>query len=64
LPLPSSLASDTSVVHGSNGDVTILASGDLALLLGWLAEQPLARLLIEPVGLRTIYEHHHGSTQS
>jgi ABC-2 type transport system ATP-binding protein len=61
-PLPADLAGDTRVQPGPAGDVTIHASGDLALLLGWLAEQPLTRLHIEPIGLRTIYEHHHGAT--
>jgi ABC-2 type transport system ATP-binding protein len=61
-PLPTNLAREARVDQGPGGEVTILVSGDLALLLGWLAEQPLTRLHIEPVGLRTIYERHHGAT--
>jgi ABC-2 type transport system ATP-binding protein len=61
-PLPADLAGETRVENGPDGGVTIHASGDLARLLGWLAEQPLTRLHIEPVGLRTIYERHHGAT--
>lgn len=41
------------------GRVTILTDGPLEPLLGWLAEQPLAELQIEPVGLRATYEKHH-----
>jgi ABC-2 type transport system ATP-binding protein len=55
LPLSESLA----ISRGAAGSVTILTSGDLAPLLGWLAEQPLESLQIEPVGLRTVYERHH-----
>jgi ABC-2 type transport system ATP-binding protein len=59
-PPPESLAGQLAIERGANGDVTILTAGDLAPLLGWLAQQPLARLQIEPVGLRTVYERHHG----
>ena len=58
---PSAVAAELSIEHGPNEDVIILAAGDLAPLLGWLGQQPLARLKIEPVGLRTIYERHHGA---
>lgn len=58
-PPPGDLAPNLQITHGPNGAVTILTAGDLAPLLGWLAEQPLAKLAIEPVGLRTIYERHH-----
>jgi ABC-2 type transport system ATP-binding protein len=59
---PVELAGGLEIVRGGNGDVTILAAGDLAPLLGWLAQQPLVRLQIEPVGLRAVYERHHGAT--
>lgn len=47
---------------GAPRELSILTRGDLAPLLGWLAEQPLRELTIEPVGLRTVYERHHPST--
>lgn len=59
-PPPEELASGLEIERGVNGDVTILAAGELAPLLGWLSRQPLAKLQIEPVGLRTVYERHHG----
>ena len=60
---PTELASQLDVsVDGSLA--TILASGDLAPLLGWLAQQPLAELQVEPLGLRAAYERHHPSTHS
>jgi ABC-2 type transport system ATP-binding protein len=46
----------------SQGDVRIVTRGDLAPLLSWLSQQPLAQLSIEPVGLRTVYERHHPVT--
>jgi hypothetical protein len=57
---PTHLAASLQITRGSENAVTILTSGDLAPLLGWLAGQPLARLQIEPVGLRAVYERHHG----
>jgi ABC-2 type transport system ATP-binding protein len=59
-PPPEELASRLQVSRGQDGDVTILTGVDLAALLWWLARQPLASLEIEPVGLRTVYERHHG----
>lgn len=59
---PAELAAGLEIKRGANGDVTMLAAGDLAPLLGWLSQQPLARLQIEPVGLRAVYERHHGAT--
>lgn len=56
---PISLAANLTISGDASGSVTILTSGDLAPLLGWLAQQPLASLQVEPVGLRTVYERHH-----
>lgn len=56
---PPSLSTRLEIAYDSSGRVTILTSDDLAPLLGWLAEQPLESLQIEPVGLRTVYERHH-----
>ena len=58
-PAPLELAVGLEITPGPDGDVTIFTPGDLAPLLGWLAQQPLAELQIEPVGLRAIYERHH-----
>jgi ABC-2 type transport system ATP-binding protein len=58
-PPPPQLAENLDVTNDANDEVVILTRGDLAPLLGWLAQQPLERLQIEPVGLRTVYERHH-----
>jgi ABC-2 type transport system ATP-binding protein len=58
------LAGSLEISGGPTGEVTILTRGDLAPLLGWLGQQPLARLEIEPVGLRTVYERHHPTSPS
>jgi ABC-2 type transport system ATP-binding protein len=57
-PPPVELAANLEIKHDAR-EVIILTRGDLAALLGWLAQQPLVRLSIEPVGLRTVYERHH-----
>jgi ABC-2 type transport system ATP-binding protein len=56
---PPELAASLEVSRGADGELVILTRGDLAPLLGWLAQQPFVRLQIEPVGLRTVYERHH-----
>ncbi len=53
------LAEHVQITPDGNGSVTILTDGPLQPLLGWLAEQPLSELQIEPVGLRAVYERHH-----
>jgi ABC-2 type transport system ATP-binding protein len=61
-PAPPSFAATMEIARPSDGEIVILTRGELAPLLGWLAQQPLAQLEIEPVGLRTIYEKHHPAT--
>ena len=58
-PPPPELAASLEISRGPNGEVIILTRGELAALLGWLSQQPLVQLAIEPVGLRTVYERHH-----
>lgn len=53
------LAEKLTIESEHDNHAVILAEGDLAPLLGWLAEQPIAELQIEPSGLRTIYDHYH-----
>ena len=50
-------------IQTDNQNATILADGDLAPLLKWLADQPIAELQIEMAGLRTIYERVHPATK-
>ncbi|MAT70495.1 MAG: multidrug ABC transporter ATP-binding protein [Planctomycetaceae bacterium] len=59
-PAPPELATGLKVTELPSGETQILTPGDLAPLLGWLSQQPLAELQIEPVGLRTVYARHHG----
>jgi ABC-2 type transport system ATP-binding protein len=63
-PPPAELAASLEIAGSANGEVVIRTHGDLAPLLGWLAKQPLSRLQIEPVGLRTVYERHHPASTS
>ncbi len=53
------LAEQLEISPNDSGSVTMLTEGALEPLLGWLAEQPLAELQIEPLGLRAAYERHH-----
>ena len=61
-PPHSKLAKQLQIVSDENGSVTILTDGPLQSLLGWLADQPLAELQIEPIGLRAVYERYHPSS--
>ncbi|QDS97415.1 ABC transporter ATP-binding protein [Adhaeretor mobilis] len=60
LNLPSEkLAKQMKIETNDSGRVTILTDGDLAPLLGWLSDQAVTELQIEPVGLKTVYERYH-----
>jgi ABC-2 type transport system ATP-binding protein len=58
-PLPAALAESVELYPPTADGVTIIARGELAPLLGWLAQQPLAELQIEPIGLSSVYHRHH-----
>lgn len=53
----------TALAVSAEGDVAIRAPGELAPLLGWLATLPLAAVRIEPIGLKAVYDHYHGSRE-
>ena len=44
-----------------DGAVTLEYTGELPLLLEWLARQPLLDLRLEPLGLAGIYQRYHGA---
>ena len=58
-PPQGDLAQQLQIQQHDQQSVTILTEGALEPLLGWLAEQPLDQLQIEPIGLRAAYERHH-----
>ncbi len=58
-PPPEAIASQLSISHRAEQEVTIDAPGELAPLLGWLATLPLADVHVEPIGLAAVYEQYH-----
>lgn len=62
--LPRELLGEESRVVQEGDLATIDSPGDLAPLLGWLAQLPLRDIRIEPVGLRTIYDRYHRPEQT
>jgi ABC-2 type transport system ATP-binding protein len=58
-PVPGALVGHVVIHPTNNGHVTIDTDGELAPLFGWLAEQRLKEVQIEPIGLETVYEHFH-----
>jgi ABC-2 type transport system ATP-binding protein len=59
-PVPDALRDEVSVQMDAAGHVTIETPGELSPLLGWLATLPVARMHVEPVGLRSLYSQLHG----
>jgi ABC-2 type transport system ATP-binding protein len=60
---PASCAEQLTIRSVGEGEVLIDMPGELSPLLGWLATLPLQRMVVEPVGLRAVYETFHGGSQ-
>jgi ABC-2 type transport system ATP-binding protein len=56
LPPPAHLAGELTIRKGNDGDTTIDTPGELAPLLAWLSQLPLAEVRIEPLGLQAVYD--------
>jgi ABC-2 type transport system ATP-binding protein len=48
------------VLERKDDRLTLEHTGALPDLLGWLAQQPLAELHVEPLGLAAVYARYHG----
>lgn len=62
-PPPPSCAEQLTIRTRDDGEVVIEMPGELSPLLGWLATLPLQQMVVEPVGLRAVYEKFHGGLQ-
>ncbi len=58
-PVPEALAGQLQLTANGQRQITIETPGDLAPVLGWLAQLPLDEVLVEPLGLRAIYDRFH-----
>jgi ABC-2 type transport system ATP-binding protein len=56
---PPALSEALSIQREGQG-VVIDTPGELSPILKWLADQPLAEVHVEPLGLRRVYERYHG----
>ena len=62
-PVPPALAAHLVVEQRKEHELVIETPGELSPLLGWLATLPLRDVLIEPAGLRAVYERFHGGAR-
>lgn len=58
-PVPPALNGHVAIHPTNNGHVTIDTDGELAPLFGWLSNQQLTAVRIEPIGLESVYENFH-----
>jgi ABC-2 type transport system ATP-binding protein len=49
-----------SIERRGEREVVIETPGELSPWLGWLATLPLQDVVVEPAGLRAVYERFHG----
>ena len=60
-PPPPELAGQVTVERAGEDRVVIETPGELSPLLGWLATLPLREVVVQPVGLRAVYDQFHGT---
>lgn len=58
-PPPAGLGGELQVRANGEGGVVIQTPGELAPLLSWLGQLPLAEVRIEPLGLQAVYDRFH-----
>lgn len=58
--VPSSWNGQVTVRVEQGDEVIIETPGELSPLLGWLSTLPLRQMVVEPVGLRAVYDQFHG----
>jgi ABC-2 type transport system ATP-binding protein len=63
-PPPEVVARQITQLNQADGRLEVIAPGELAPLLGWLATLPLSEVRIEPLGLRTVYDRFHRDTRA
>ena len=61
-PVPTPLQEQLTIIIDGN-QLQIDVAGELADVLGWLAEVPLHEVAVRPVGLQSVYERFHFSEQ-
>ncbi len=59
--IPLALREQLSIERRGDREVVIETPGELSPWLGWLATLPLRDVVVEPAGLRAVYERFHGS---
>jgi len=62
--LPEALNGQLEIQQNDQGDLQIETPGELSVILKWLADQPLDDVLVEPVGLRAVYDRFHSEFSS
>ncbi len=58
--IPAALRDQLSIERPGADEVVIETPGELSPWLGWLATLPLRDVVVEPAGLRAVYERFHG----
>ena len=58
--IPAALRDQLSIERRGDREVVIETPGELSPWLGWLATLPLRDVVVEPAGLRAVYERFHG----
>ena len=57
--VPEKLQDQLAIVMRTDQQVQIETPGELSVILQWLAQAQLADVMIEPVGLRSVYDQYH-----
>lgn len=63
-PVPEDLRDQVSVVDEGDNRIQIETPGELSSILHWLANSPLQDVLVQPVGLRSVYDRYHRESEA
>lgn len=58
--LPESLRGEVTRCETAEGRLLIETPSELSKILAWLTSQPIEEIMIEPIGLRAVYDRFHG----
>lgn len=59
-PLPQALESEVTRCEVNAGRLLVETPSELSKILAWLTSLPIEEVMIEPIGLRAVYDQYHG----
>ena len=59
VPLPESLQNEVTLCESCDDQLLVETPSELSPILQWLTSQPIREVMVEPIGLRAVYDRFH-----